>query len=193
MNLAQKISAGLILTGIFAAPAIAAPATYVIDSTHTFPRFTYDHIGFSTQVNTFKNTTGTVIFDKEAQTAEVSITIDMTSVETGADIFNEHIQGADFFDTANYPEATFKSGNITFEDGKPTKIDGDLTIKGITKPVTLTVTRFANAQHPMLNKDAIGADAWVEVKRSDFNADKYAPAISDEVRIDVSFEAIQND
>ncbi len=190
MRQAIRISAGLLMAGLMASPLMAEPVTYGIDSTHTFPRFTYDHLGFSTQVNRFHNTTGTVVYDKEANTAEVDITIDMTSVETGAESFNGHIQGEDFFDTENYPEATFKSTEVVFDNDEPTAIEGELTIKGITKNVTLDIERFNNEEHPMLGKDAIGADASVTVKRSDFNADKYVPAISDEVRIDISLEAI---
>ncbi|HLR13946.1 MAG TPA: YceI family protein [Burkholderiaceae bacterium] len=190
MRSITRFAAGLALTGLMASPLMAEPVTYGIDSTHTFPRFSYDHMGFSTQVNRFTNTTGTIVYDKEANTAEVDIVIDMTSVQTGAESFNGHIQGEDFFDTANHPEATFKSTDVHFEDGVPSTIDGELTIKGITKAVTLEVQRFNNAEHPMLERDAIGADATVMVKRSDFEADKYAPLISDDVRIDIALEAI---
>lgn len=190
MRFLTRVSAGLVLAGLVSLPVMAEPVTYGIDNTHTFPRFSYDHMGFSTQVNRFTNTTGTVVYDKEANTAEVDIVIDMTSVETGAESFNGHIQGEDFFDTKNHPEATFKSTQVHFDGDVPSAIDGELTIKGITKAVTLEVQRFTNTEHPMLQRDAIGADATVMVKRSDFNADKYAPLISDEVRIDIALEAI---
>lgn len=185
-----RLSAVLAMAGLFTSAVMAEPVSYSIDSTHTFPRFVYDHMGFSTQVNRFTQTTGTVVYDEEAETAEVDIVIDMTSVETGTETFNGHIQGEDFFDTENYPEATFQSTQVHFDQGVPSAIDGELTIKGITKEVTLEVQRFTRAEHPMMQRDAIGADATVKVKRSDFNVDKYAPAISDEVRIDISLEAI---
>jgi len=188
-----RFAAGVTMAGFMLTPVLAEPVTYGIDSTHTFPRFSYDHMGFSTQVNRFKNTTGTIVYDKEANTAEVNIVIDMTSVETGAESFNGHIQGEEFFDTKNYPEATFTSTQVHFEDDVPTAIDGELTIKGISKAVTLEVKRFTNTEHPMLQRDAIGADATVVVKRSDFKADKYVPAISDEVRIDIALEAVAQD
>lgn len=190
MRIFTCLSASLVLATAMIAPVAAAPVTYVIDSTHTFPRFTYKHLGLSTQVNRFSNTTGTIVYDAEAKTAQVDITIDMTSVDTGSETFNGHIQGADFFDTATYPEATFKSTSVTFDGDSPSAIEGDLTIKGVTLPVTLTLSHFVSKPHPMLKKDAVGADASVTVKRSDFNAGKYAPAIDDDVRIDVSLEAI---
>lgn len=173
------------------APALAAPATYVIDPTHTFARFSYDHFGLSTQLSRFDGTSGTVVLDKEAKTASVDVVIDTTSVDTGYATFNEHIQGADFLDTAQFPTATFKSTKVEFAGDQPTAIHGNLTIKGITRPVTLTVTRYVNKLHPMLEKDAIGADATTVIKRSDFNASKYAPNVGDEVTISVALEAVR--
>ena len=117
--------------------------------------------------------------------------IDATSVDSGFPVFNEHLRGEDFFDTAKYPTATFKSTKVVFEGDKPSAIEGDLTIKGITKPVTLTVTSFHAMPHPMKKKDAIGANAFTTVKRSDFNAGKYAPNVGDEIRIDLGVEAIK--
>ncbi len=112
--------------------------------------------------------------------------IDTTSVNTGSTVFNGHIQGEDFFDTAKYPTATFKSTKVVFEGDQPTTIEGDLTIKGITKPVTLKVTHFATKLHPMMKKEAVGANATTVIKRSDFNLSKYVPNVGDEVTITVA-------
>ncbi len=174
----------------FAGQAIAAPQTYSIDSSHTYPRFSYNHMGLSKQVLSFKKTSGTVVLDKEAKDARVDVTIDMTSVNTGFDAFNGHIQGEDFLDTAQFPTATFKSTKVNFEGDAPKTIEGDLTIKGVTKPVTLTVTSFFNGPHPMLKKDAVGANATTVISRTEFNAGKFAPGVGDEVTIDISLEAV---
>ncbi|UCV05040.1 YceI family protein [Dechloromonas denitrificans] len=187
----NKLTAALILAAAAAAPAIAAPETYVADSTHTFSRFSYSHFGYSTQLSRFNKNSGKVVFDKVAKTGAVDIVIDTKSVDTGYDTFNEHIQGEDFLDTAKYPTATFKSTKVVFEGDKPASIEGNLTIKGVTKPVTLTVTSFQAMPHPMLKKDAIGANAFAVIKRSEFNAGKYAPYVGDDVRIDVAIEAIK--
>jgi polyisoprenoid-binding protein YceI len=187
----NKIAAALALSAAAAAPALAAPETYVADSTHTFSRFSYSHFGYSTQLSRFNKNSGKVVFDKVAKTGTVDIVIDTKSVDTGASTFNEHIQGEDFLDTAKYPTATFKSTKVVFEGDKPVSVEGNLTLKGVTKPVTLTVTSFLAMPHPMLKKDAIGANAWTVVKRSEFNAGKYAPYVGDEVRIDVAIEAIK--
>ncbi|KAA0943977.1 polyisoprenoid-binding protein [Pseudomonas sp. ANT_H14] len=195
MNVLTKISAALVIAGaasMTATSAFAAPETYVVDGAHTFPSFSYNHFGMSTQVSRFNKTTGTIVVDKAAKTGQVDIEIDMTSVNTGFELFNEHIQAKDFLDTATFPTATFKSSKVRFKGDKPVTVDGDLTIKGITKPVTLDITQFVNMQHPMLKKDAIGANAQVVIKRSEFNAGKYAPHVGDDVTITVSLEAIKN-
>jgi polyisoprenoid-binding protein YceI len=119
------------------------------------------------------------------------VVIDTQSVNTGYALFNEHIQGEDFLATAQYPTATFKSTKVNFEGDKVTAVDGQLTLKGITKPVTLKVTSFLCMPHPISKKDACGANATTQVKRSDFNMGKNAPYVGDEVTIDIPIEAIK--
>ncbi len=181
----------LAFASIASTAAFAAPETFIVDGTHTFPRFSYNHFGYSTQLSRFNRTTGKVVFDRVAKTGSVDIVIDAQSVDTGYPTFNEHIQGEDFLDTVRHPTATFKSTRVEFNGDKPAKIDGNLTLKGVTRPVTLTVTSFQAMPHPMLKKAAIGANAHTVVKRSDFNAGKFAPHVGDEVRIDIAIEAIQ--
>ena len=119
----------------------------------------------------------------------MDVTIDTTSVNTGYPLFNQHIQGEDFFDTAKYPTITYKSTKVNFDGDKPATIEGNLTVKGITKPVTLTVTSFHCMPHPMLKKDACGANATATIKRSEFNAGKYAPYVGDDVKLTIAVEA----
>ena len=187
----KKQLAILALAAATAAPVFAAPETYGIEGTHTYPRFSYSHFGYSTQLSRFNKTTGTIVFDKAAKTGSVDIVIDTQSVDTGYATFDEHIQGEDFLDTAKYPTATFKSTKVVFEGDKPVAVEGNLTLKGVTKPVTLTLTSFQAMPHPMMKKDAIGANAYTIVKRSEFNAGKHAPYVGDEVRIDIAVEAIK--
>jgi polyisoprenoid-binding protein YceI len=191
MHKLSKLSAALILAAVAAAPALAAPETFVVDSNHSFPSFSYNHLGYSIQMSRFDKATGTVTLDKAAKTAAVDIVIDAKSVNTGSATFNEHIQGEDFLDTAKHPTATFKSTKVVFEGDKPVSIDGNLTLKGITKPVTLKVTSFHAMPHPMAKKDAIGANATTKVKRTDFNMGKNVPYVGDEVTIDIALEAVK--
>jgi polyisoprenoid-binding protein YceI len=187
----KKQLSTLVLALLAGVSAFAAPETFVIDNSHTYPRFSYSHFGYSQQFSRFDKTTGQIVLDKAAKTGSVDITIDMTSVSTGLPLFNEHIQAEDFFDTKQFPTATFKSTKVLFKAGKPVKVEGNLTLKGITKPVTLTVTSFHAMPHPMIKKDAIGANAYTVVKRSDFNMGKYVPYVGDEIRIDIPVEAIK--
>ncbi len=185
-QLTRAFSALTLLAAVFSAQA----ANYGVEPNHTYANFSYNHMGLSTQISKFNKTSGTIAYDKAAKTGAVDVTIDMTSVDTGSNLFNGHIQGADFLDTEKYPTATFKSTKVTFEGDKPATIEGNLTIKGVTKPVVLKVNHFANMEHPMMKKDAIGANASVVVKRSDFGAGKYAPLVGDDVTITISLEAI---
>jgi polyisoprenoid-binding protein YceI len=171
--------------------AHAAPETYVIDNEHTFPRFEYSHLGFSTQQSRFDKTSGTVMIDLEAQIGSVDIKIDARSVNTGSMAFNQHIQGEDFFDTKKYPEIVYTSNDFRFNGMQLAEIHGQLTLKGVSKPVVLTVTSFKCMMHPMAKKEACGANAVAVLKRSDFNMGKYAPFVSDDVKLTIAIETIK--
>ena len=190
MQKLSKIAAILAFSAI-GASAFAEPVTYGLDSSHSFSRFTYNHLGMSTQSSRFNKTEGTVVLDKAAKTGSVDVTIDIKSVDTGSTVFDGHIQGEDFLDSAKFATATFKSTKVVFEGDAPAAIEGNLTLKGVTKPVTLKVTHFVSQPHPMMKKEAVGADAVAMIKRSDFNMSKYVPYVSDDVTITVSVEALQ--
>lgn len=175
----------------FATATQAAPETFVIDNSHTYPHFSYNHLGFSNQTHKFDKTSGKVVLDRAAKAGSAIVTIDATSVNTGYALFNEHIQAADFFDTAKYPTITFKSDKMAFRGDRPVSLVGDLTIKGVTKQVTLDITHFKCQPHPMLKVEACGANATTQIKRSDFNMGKNAPYVSDEVTLTLAIEAVK--
>ena len=186
----KKLALALMLSS-FAAGAFAAAETYNIDPNHTAPRFEYSHLGFSNQVHGFDKTSGSIVLDRAAKTASVDVTIDATSVNTGIANLTKDLQSEAYFDTAKYPTITFKSTGVTFDGDKPVSVAGDLTIKGVTKPVTLTVTNFSAMPHPMNKRNAIGANAVTKIKRSEFNMAKLVPFVSDEVTLSISVEALQ--
>ncbi len=186
----QRSLLALALTATLAGPALAAD-TYITDPNHTFARFSYSHMGYSTQLSRFDKVSGKIVLDTAAKTGSADITIDTRSVSTGSAQFNEHIQGKDFLDTADFPTATFKANTIKFNGNTPDELIGDLTLKGVTKPVTLKVTAYKCMPHPMLKKEACGADAVTHVKRTDFDMGKYAPLVGDDVTITVSVEAVK--
>ena len=187
----MKRFAILALTVSVALPAFAAPETYVVEGTHTFPSFSYTHLGFSTQQSRFDKTTGKITIDRAAKTGSLDVSIDAKSVNTGVEVFNGHLKGEDYFNVEKFPVITFKSSNFKFDGDKPATINGDLTIKGITKSVTLAVTSFNCAPHPFTKKEVCGANASTRIKRSEFNAGKNAPAVSDEVTLNIAVEAVK--
>ena len=187
----MKKFAILLLTAGISLSALASPETYVIDGSHTFPRFEYSHFGFSNQISRFDKTSGTIVLDRAAKSGSVNVTIDTTSVNSGFPVFDGHLQGEDFFDTKKFPTITFKSNKLTFAGDKLTAIEGNLTIKGVAKPVRLDVTSFHCMTHPMLKKDACGANAVTKIKRTDFDNGKYAPYVGDEVTLSIAVEAIK--
>jgi polyisoprenoid-binding protein YceI len=171
--------------------ALAAPETYRLDNNHTFPRFSYSHFGYSTQLSRFDKTTGTIVIDRVGKTGAVHVTIDTTSIDTGSPLFNEHIQGPGFLDTAKFPTATFESSRMAFHGDTPVSVIGRLTLKGITRPVTLKITSFKCLPNPIVKKDACGADATATLKRTEFDMGKYAPAVGDEVTLSIAVEALK--
>ncbi|QFY41594.1 YceI family protein [Candidatus Methylospira mobilis] len=181
----------LALAATFSTAALAAPEVYTIDANHTLPRFSYSHFGYSTQLSRFDKVSGKLVLDRQAKSGSVDVTIDTTSVDTGSSLFNQHIQSADFLDTAQYPAATFTSNKLRFEGENLVEVDGVLKLKGISKPVVLTVTSFKCMPHPMLKKDACGANATTVIKRTDFNMGKYAPNVGDDVTVTLPVEAIK--
>ncbi|MBI3715977.1 MAG: YceI family protein [Betaproteobacteria bacterium] len=188
----NKTAIALTIAAAFSLPALAAPETYNIDNGHSMPRFSYTHMGFSTQMQRFDKVSGVITLDRAAKTGSVDVTIDTKSIDTGSELFNGHLKGEDFFNAEKFPTITYKSSSMKFEGDKPVAVEGTLTIKGVSKPVTLTLSAVNCAPHPMMKKDACGALAVTTVKRSDFNMGKYAPAVSDEVTITIPVEAIKS-
>lgn len=187
----MKKTAFLLFAASLSFGAIAAPETYVIDGSHTYPRFEYSHFGYSTQLSRFDKTSGTIVIDRAAKTGSVDVTIDTASVNTGFPVFDGHLKGEDFFDVKKYPAITYKSNKLNFTGDKLSSVDGDLSIKGVSKPVRLEVTSFHCMPHPMLKKDACGANAVAKIKRSEFNNGKYAPHVGDEVTLTIAIEAVK--
>jgi polyisoprenoid-binding protein YceI len=152
-----------------AAAASAAPTTYTIDPDHTHPAFEVDHFGgLSVWRGNFKKTTGTVVLDAVAKTGTVDAIIDMSSIDFAHDKLNEHASSPEMLDVAKYPTAEYKGRFAEFTAGAPKSISGNLTLHGVTKPVTLTVNSFKCIEHPMLKKQVCGADATGSFNRADF-------------------------
>ena len=182
----------VVLASLIAGNVSAAPVNYTIDSTHTFPSFEIGHMGFSTQRGRFNKTTGSIVLDLAAKKVSVDISIDANSIDTGLDKLEDHLRNEDFFNTAKFPTIAFKSTGSTFKGDKLATLNGDLTLHGVTKPVTLTVNAFHCAHAPMYKKDVCGADAVTTIKRSDFGMAYAIPAVDDQVKLMIQIESHKN-
>jgi polyisoprenoid-binding protein YceI len=189
----NKILSRLLLAATAAAviPAYAASETYTIDPSHSFQKFSYQHLGYSHPEGRFDKTTGTITLDMARHSGTADVSTEVSSISTGVPALDEHLQKPDFFDAAKYPTITFKSHDFKFKGDTLASVTGDLTIHGVTRPVTLEVTNFACHPHPMNHKPACGVDATATIKRSEFGVGAYVPMVSDEVRLTIEVEALQ--
>lgn len=172
-------------------PAMAADS-YTIDGRHTFPSFEINHLGFSIQRGRFNETSGKIVLDSAAGTGNIDIAVNMASISTGLAELEEHLRGRDFFDANRYPVMLFKSDKLSFAGDKLIGADGLLTLRGVSKPVHLTVDHFFCGMNLIRAKFTCGANAVTTIKRSEFGIDKYVPMISDEVKIAVQVEATKD-
>ena len=152
--------------------ALAAPVSYKIDSSHTYPSFEADHMGgLSVWRGKFRNTTGTVQLDAAARSGAIDITVDTTSIDFGYDKLNVHVKSADMFDVVKFPTATYKGTFSRFKGQAPTEVSGELTLHGVTKPVKLVIRSFMCKPNPMTKIETCGADATAVLDRADFGID----------------------
>lgn len=179
------------LSSVIAVPAYAAES-YTIDQTHTWPMFEVNHLGFSTQRGRFNKSSGKITLDTAAKKGSVDLVIGTDSLDMGFDKWDEHMKSEDFFNVGQFPMMHFTSDNLVFDGDKIVAAEGNFTLLGVTKPMTLTVSNFRCAPHPMNKKQTCGADISATLKRSEFGMTKYVPMVSDEVKISSPVEAIKD-
>lgn len=191
----RKAALGGSVFALLLATAYAGPVTYQIDPNHTHPSFEADHMGgLSVWRGKFNKASGTIVMDQAAKTGTVEITVDAASIDFGNDELNEHAKGPDMFDVAKYPTAVYKGTLADFEDGKPGKVVGTLTLHGVTRPLTLEIDEFLCKPHPASKKEVCGADASAEFNRGDFGI-SYGAAygFKQEVELQIQVEANRQD
>ncbi len=179
------------LAAVFAVPAQAAES-YTIDPSHTWPMFEVNHLGFSTQRGRFDKSSGKVTLDTAAKKGSVDLTIETASLDMGFQKWDEHMKSAEFFNIAQFPTIHFTSDKLKFDGDKVVAAEGSFTMLGVTKPLTVTVSNFHCAPHPITKKQACGADITATLKRSEFGMTKYVPMVSDEVKIMSPVEAMKD-
>lgn len=171
--------------------ASAAPVTYELDPRHTMVLASWNHFGYSNPVAGFSQVDGTLVYDREDVAAStVEVTLPLAGLHSFVPVFDEHLRGADFFDAAAHPEVRFRSTSVAPAGERRLKVAGDLTIKGITRPVVLDVTLNDDAPHPMSKRATVGFDATTTIRRSEFGMGKLVPRVSDEVVLRITTEAM---
>jgi polyisoprenoid-binding protein YceI len=175
--------------------AYAAPVTYQIDPNHTSPSFEADHLGgLSIWRGKFTKSEGTVVLDKEAGTGTIDVTVQTSSMLFGNEKLEADARGPKMFDTEKFPTAQYKGKLTGFKNGAPTEAQGELTLHGVTKPVTLKINQFLCKKHPMSGKDVCGADASATIDRSAFGIDfGKAYGFKQDVKLLISVEAVRAD
>ena len=179
--------------------AFAAPENYTLDPYHTFPHFEVDHLGVSTMRGSFNKSSGKFTIDHAAKTGSVELTVETASVTTGdndkgsrARARDEHLRTADFFNIAEFPRMTFKSTAVKFAGDNLAEVTGNLTLQGVTKPVTLKVERWICKDNPMSKKPMCGGNASASIKRSDFGRKYGLPALGDDLKLFFEFEGYKD-
>ncbi|EPF73347.1 YceI family protein [Acinetobacter rudis] len=184
---ALSLGMGLVIAST---AALAKPVDYKIDPTHTATVFSWNHMGFSTPSANFTNIQGTIRVDlDQPEKSAVNVTIPVSSVNTNVAVLDKEFQEKAWFDAATYPNITFKSTKVESADKKNFKITGDLTIKGVTKPVVLTGSLNKRGVHPMSKLDTVGFNATTSFDRSAFGIGNYVPNVGDKITVNITTEA----
>ena len=186
-----KLLTAAALLAVSASGAFAA--TYNIDPSHTYPSFEADHKGLSVWRGKFDKTSGTIQMDRATKTGSMDITIDAASINFGLDKMNTHAKSPDMFNVEKFPTVTYKGKHFKFEGEKLVEVEGELTMLGVTKPVTLKVNRFKCVMDQRLKREICGADATAEFKRTDFGLNYATPAFAPEVKLAIQVEAIKSE
>jgi len=195
----KKTLLGLALALALPLAGYAAPENYTLDPYHSFPQFEVDHLGVSTMRGTFRKSSGKFTLDQAGKTGSVEFAVETASIDTGDSdkgsrprSRDEHLRTADFFNVAEFPRMTFKSTAVKFAGDHPAEVTGNLTLLGVTKPLTLKIERWICKDNPMSKKPMCGGNASASLKRSDFGMKYGIPAIGDDLKLFFEFEGYKD-
>lgn len=178
------------IAALLGASAFAAPVTYTLDPNHTYPSFAADHFGgLSVWRGKFDSSSGKVVYDKDAKSGSIEVTVQMNSIDFGLPKLNEHAKSPEIFDAAKYPTATYTGKFTKFKGATPTEAAGTLTMHGVTRPLTLKIDSFMCKINPQSKKEVCGADATATLNRADFGVsygEKYG--FKQEVQLQIQVE-----
>ena len=190
---AAALRVALALAGVLASGASAASQVrYAFDPVHTRVAFQISHAGFSNPVGTFSRIEGELQFDEaDWSTARLKVRIPMTTLELGDADWREKILDRTFFDAKKFPDAIFESTTVESTGSNTARVIGNLTLHGVTRPVTLAVTLNALRRHPLTFKKTAGFSATANVRRSDFGMTSWKNLVGDDVRLVIEAEAVR--
>jgi len=179
--------------------ALAAPESYTMDPYHTYPNFEVDHLGYSKMRGRFDKSAGKFTIDTAAKTGSLDLTVQTASISTGDNdkgtrprARDEHLRTADFFNVAEFPTMTYKATTVRFSGDNVTSVEGNLTLLGVTKPLTLSVEGWKCGPHPVSKRAMCGANAQGTFKRSDFGMKFGVPGVGDEIKLWVEVEGFKD-
>jgi polyisoprenoid-binding protein YceI len=183
----------LLIAAMLTTAAPAFPTTYTLEPKYTQVVFSWDHLGYSNPTAQIALGTGTLEFDPQQPTmASLKVSLPVSALNTGVPDLDEHLKSADFFDVAKFPQATFTSTRVEKSMAPDQlKVTGDLTVRGITHPVTLDVRMLKLGSNPRTNVATVGFAATGMVKRSDFKLDAFVPQVSDEITLQLTCQGAE--
>jgi len=180
------------VASLFCSSIAFAADTYTFDPEYTIPVFEVGHLGFTTQRGRFDKTQGKVVLDIAAKKGNVEFTVFTKSLDMGSRAWTFHVSSEGLFNVEKFPTMTYKSDHLVFENDKVVAAEGEFTLLGITKPLTVKVNRFACGANPINHKFMCSGDITATIKRSDFGMTKYIPTVSDEISISVPVESYRD-
>jgi polyisoprenoid-binding protein YceI len=182
----------VLLGGLFVMPAAAAPDTFVIDMPHSFSNFEVGHLGINWIHGRFNKTSGKITLDRAAKQGSIQAEIDVTSVDTGYARRDELLRSEDYFNVSKFPTMTYQSNSLRFKEDMVVGADGELTLLGVTRPVSLELISFKCITHPVNKREICGAVARATIKRSEFGMTRASSSLTDEIRISINIEALKS-
>jgi polyisoprenoid-binding protein YceI len=173
------------------ATALAATATYTVDPEHTYPSLEFSHMGLSVWRGKFNRTSGKVMLDRAAKTGSAEIRVATSSIDFGHPKMKEFAITPDWLNVEKFPAMTYK-GVLRFKGDAPESVDGQLTLLGVTKRVTLKINSFKCIEHPIFKKEVCGADAEGDLNRADFGMSLYSEGEAGKIHLRIQVEALKD-
>jgi len=192
MKISTKVMAGALCVALFG-PAQAAEEAYSVEPFHTYPSFEAPHQGISYWRGKFNKTSGKIWLDRQNQTGRMEITIDTASVNFGLAMMDDKARSEEWLDVKKYPTARYVGQSMTFRAGAPVSVKGQLTLRGVTRPVQLDIAEFKCMPNPMFKREVCGADARAEFDRREFGMVQDVPGNNGKVRLQIQVEALKGD